>query len=186
MDSTTQIYMQMTLESGLLVVGETDAGGYENRIDINSFQFHAKAKKQSLKDVQRDSISANLDFDHVTIEKVFDRSSLLLQRVLKRQERFDEVKIAVDQQFIHSGAIKERNETLIIHLKKGYIADIGLRTTEGRTSATITENLTLSFHNIDIKYYAYSGIELSLGKKIGDDYRIQIWDFQTDRDEQGA
>jgi type VI secretion system Hcp family effector len=187
MDSTTQIYMQMTLESGLLVVGEADAGGYQNRIDIDSFNFHAKAKKQSLRDVQQGDVSANLDFDHVTINKVFDRSSLLLAGVLHRQERFDEVKIALDQQFIHSAVGKERNETLILHLKKGYIVDIGLRTSQSGNSAdSITETLTLSFHEIEIKYYAYSGLETSLGKKLGDDYRIQIWDFETKRDEQGA
>jgi type VI protein secretion system component Hcp len=185
MDSTTQIYLQMTLESGLLVFGESEAGGYESRIDIDSFEFRARAKKQSLKDVEKGSISANLDFNELTVNKVFDRSSLLLAGVLARHERFQDVKIAVDQQYIDKSVVKERNETVIIHLTSGYIADIKFRTSEGEKSASIKEVITLSFHNISILYYAYDGIEKSGGKKLGDDYRTQPWPFATHRDEQG-
>jgi type VI protein secretion system component Hcp len=185
MDSTTQIYLQMTLESGLLVFGESSAGGYESRIDLDSFEFHASAKKQSLKEVQKDDVSANLDFNQLTISKVFDRSSLLLAGVLNRHERFKEVKIAVDQQYIHSAVGKERNETLIINLKSGYIADFQLRTSEGEKSASIKERITLSFHNISIRYYAYDGLETTGGKQLGSDYRMETWPFETQRDEQG-
>ena len=182
MESTTQIYLEMTLEKGGGVLGESGAGGYENRIDIDGFQFGASAKKQSLKDIQKGNVVANLDFERVTVSKVFDRSSLLLAGVLSRHDRFSEVKIAVDQQYVDPDwAGKVRNEILIVYLYAGYIADIKFRTSEGgKSGASIKEDITLSFHNCTIYYYAYDGDRSTAGK-LGSDYRQETWTFQTDR-----
>ena len=186
MESTTQIYLELMLETGALLQGEARAGGYENRIDIEGFEFSASAKKQSLKDLQKEGAVANLDFERVTVSKVFDRASLLLAGVLSRHERFREAKIAVDQQYIDPEWIgKVRNEILIIYLYAGYIADIKLRTSEGNVGASIKEDITLSFHNCTIYYYAYSGDRTKTGE-LGEDYRQETWTFQTQREEQGA
>ena len=179
MESTTQFYLELTLENGNPVAGETSAGGYENRIDIDGFQFAASADKQALKDLEKGDVVSNLDCDRVTVSKVFDRSSLLLAGVLSRHERFLEAKIAVDQQFIDPDWVgKERNEILIILLKSGYIADIKLRTSEGNVGASIKEDITLSFHDCVIHYWAEDRANAG---KLGDDYRWDISTFQTDR-----
>lgn len=183
MESTTQIYLEITLENGRDVAGETSAGGYEKRIDIDSFQFHASAKQQSLKDVQKGVVS-NLDFDRVEISKVFDRSSLLLAGALLRHDKFREAKISVDQQYVDpEWTGKERNEILIMYLYNGYIADIKLRTSEISFGASIKEDITLSFHNCTIYYYAE---DRSKTGTLGDDYRWDTCTFQTLREEQDA
>ncbi|MEO8080314.1 MAG: type VI secretion system tube protein Hcp [Caldimonas sp.] len=181
MESTTQIYFELTLESGSVKLGEAAAGGYEQRIDIDSFQFQAGAKKQTLKDVQS-GVVGNLDFERVTISKVFDRASLLLTGVLGRHERFVEAKISVDQQYVDPDWVgKERNEILIIYLRTGYVADIKLRTSEGSTGASIKEDITLSFENCLIYYYAE---DRGRSGKLGDDYRWEPCIFETTREVQ--
>lgn len=183
MESTTQIFLEITLESGAKVAGESTIGGYENRIGIDSFQFDAKAKKDTLKDLQG-GVSANLDVDHVTVTKVFDRASLMLAGVLNRHEKFTEAKISVDQQYIDpEWTGKERNEILIMYLYTGYVADIKMQTGEGSAGAAVKETITLSFHNCTIYYYAE---DRSRSGKLGDDYRWEPVIFQTDREVQGA
>ena len=67
------------------------------------------------------------------VTKVFDRASLPLAGMLNRHEKFTEAKISVDQQFVEGdGEDKIRNEVLVIYLYNGYVADIKLRTTEGK------------------------------------------------------
>jgi type VI protein secretion system component Hcp len=184
MESTTQIFLEITLESGALVSGETVVGGYENRIDIESFSFSTGAKKNALKDLQGGGVTSNIDIDRVTVTKVFDRASLLLAGVLKRHEKFVEAKISVDQQYIDpEWPGKERNEILIMYLKSGYIADIKMQTSEGNAAAAIKETITLSFHNCTIYYYAE---DRNNKGKLGDDYRWEPVIFETERDLQGA
>lgn len=184
METTTQIYLEITLESGGNVLGETKAGGYENRIDIDSFSFSASAKKQSLKDVEDKKVRNNLDFSRVSISKVFDRSSLLMASALKRRARFSEAKIAVDQQFIDPGFEgKARNEILIFYLYGGYVADIKLRTSEGNVGAQIKEDIELSFHNFRVIYYAETRDDAG---ELVSDYRLPPVIYETARVEQEA
>lgn len=186
MESTAQIFLEITLENEstpLAILGESVAGGYENQIGIDSFQFDAKAKKDTLKDLEG-GVTANLDIDHVTVSKVFDRSSLLLGGVLNRHQKFKEAKISVDQQYIRGAtAGKLRNETLIMWLYDGYVADIKMQTGEGSAGAAIKETVTLSFHNCTIWYYAE---DRSKRGDLGSDYRTKLLTFQTEREVQGV
>jgi type VI protein secretion system component Hcp len=182
MESTTQIYLEITPESGS-VLGESLAGGYETRIDIEGFDFNITAKSKTVKDLEKLDTAGNLDFNRITIEKAFDRASLPLAGMLSGHNKFSEAKIAVDQQFVErSWGGKVRNEVLVIILKSGYVADIKLRTSEGRTGSSIKETVELSFHNFSIDYYAYK-VDEKTGN-LGSDYRLGWSGFQTDRDEQ--
>lgn len=184
METTTQIYLELTLESGS-IKGESPAGGYEKRIDIDSFSFNASADKQSLQDVEGKTVRNNLEFDRLSISKVFDRSSLQLAAVMNQRKKFTEAKIAVDQQYINpEWEGKVRNEILILYLYDGYIADIKFRTSEGNVGAQIKEDIELSFHNFRVIYYA----EDRRGKEglIVDDYRTEAHIFETLREEQKA
>ena len=182
MESTTQIYLELTFESGKLE-GEARAGGYESRIDIDGFQFSASADKQALKDLEKGDVTANVNFGRLSLSKVFDRSSLLLAGALNRHEKFTEAKIAVDQQYIDAPLDgKIRNEVLILYLYSGYIADIKLRTSEGNVGASIKEDITLSFLKCTVYYYAYAGEK----GKLGDDYRQDVCMFEAQRKAQDA
>lgn len=184
MQTTTQIYLQITLERGKPVMGESQAGGYENRIDLDSFSFTAKAHKQSLKDVTGKTVRNNLNLSSVSVSKVFDRASLQLASVMKRREPFSEARIAVDQQFIDPAWTgKARNEILIIFLYDGYIADIKLRTSESNVGAQIREDIELSFHDFRVEYYAED--RGNTGKLV-DDYRWEACIFETARRQQGV
>jgi type VI protein secretion system component Hcp len=184
METTTQIYLQITLERGGAVEGDTQAGGYENRIDIDSFQFNASAKKLSLKDVSDKKVRNNLDITRVTISKVFDRASLQLAGIMKRRERFSEAKIAVDQQFIDPAwSGKVRNETLILYLYSGYVANIKLRTSEANAGAQVKEDIELSFHDFRVEYYAE---DRGNSGRLVDDYRWEPCIYETSRPEQEA
>jgi len=105
--------------------------------------------------------------------------------MLNRHEKFTEAKISVDQQFVEGdGEDKIRNEVLVIYLYNGYVADIKLRTTEGKQGASIKEDIELSFHRFSIDYYAYEGDPKS--GRIGDDYRMGWAGFQShDNEQQG-
>jgi type VI protein secretion system component Hcp len=171
MDSTTKIYLEMTLEDGSSGLGVAEAAGYQRRIDIDSFQFGVSAKKQSVKDGKNKDVSGNLQFDLFSFSKVFDRATLELGKVLNSHTRFKEVLIAVDQQLSVGGA--DRNEILFITLEKGYIADIKMRTSDGgKAGVSIKDDVTLSFQNCTISYYAYAGSRDTKGEKLGDDYRL--------------
>jgi type VI protein secretion system component Hcp len=174
MDSTTKIYLRMTLEDGGWDFGEADAAGYENRIDIDNFQFGVKANKQRVKDAQKKDVTGNLQFDTFSFSKVFDLASLRLANVLKTHKRFKEVMVAVDQQLIDKDiGSPQRNEILFIYLKSGYIADIKIQTSDGgKAGSSVKETITLSFQNCSISYYAYAGSRVTAGKELGNDYRL--------------
>lgn len=184
METTTQIYLQIAPERGGYVLGESVAGGYENRIDIDSFDFSAKAMKQSLKEALTGDVKSNLAFKTVTVNKVFDRSSLQLAGAMKRREKFREAKIAVDQQYIDpewSG--KARNEILILYLYGGYIADMKLQTSDSGSGAQIKEIVELSFLNFRVEYYAE---DRGNAGRLVDDYRWDACIYETSRTEQGT
>lgn len=183
MESTTQIYLEITTENGPLL-GESKAGGYESRVDIDGFNFSVgSGTKGSVKDVKNRSAVGSLDFDRISIEKVFDRSSLLFAGLLRRHEKFSEAKISVDQQFVRSeDEDKVRNEVLVIHLYSGYVADIKLRTSEGNKGASIKESIDLSFHRFDVDYWGYD-VNLKSGA-LGDDYRLKYMGFKSRPNEQ--
>lgn len=184
MESTTQIYLEITTENGQLL-GEAMAGGYENRIDIDGFNLSiGSGTKGSVKDIKSKSAVGTLDFDRISIDKVFDRSSLLLAGMLGRHEKFTEARIAVDQQYVQSDEEdKIRNEVLIIHLYSGYVADIKLRTSESNKGASIKESIDLSFHKFDVDYWGYN-VDRRTGD-LGDDYRLKYMGFKGRANEQG-
>lgn len=183
MESTTQIYLEITTANGQLL-GEARAGGYENRIDIDGFNLSiGSGTKGSVKDIKGKSAVGTLDFDRISIDKVFDRSSLLLAGMLSRHEKFTEAKIAVDQQFVQGDdEDKIRNEVLIIHLYSGYVADIKFRTSEGSKGASIKETVDLSFHQFDVDYWGYK-VDRRTGD-LGDDYRLKYMGFKSKPNEQ--
>jgi len=183
MESTTQIYMEISLDTGSLLSGDTMASGYENRIDINSFRLHGRAQKSTLKEIEG-GVKANLNFNRVAIEKVFDRSSLLLGGMLNRKEKFTEAKISIDQQYIDPKWVgKINNESLIIYLYSGYVADIKFRTSEANAGASITEEVSLSFYKCSVYYYAE---DRDRKGKLGDDYRWEPCIFEMQGKEQGS
>ncbi|MBL0089170.1 MAG: type VI secretion system tube protein Hcp [Ideonella sp.] len=179
MDNTTQIYLNIILESGA-VEGESTAGGYERQIDIDGFEFAATAKKATLKDVQKGLQKPNLDMNRVTISKVFDGASLLLANAMQGRKIFSTATISVDQQYTtHGRSAKLANQILIIDLLDGYIADIKLRTSESGAGAQIKEDIELSFHNISIMYYAEKRKDDT--RLLTSDWRDELWTFATDR-----
>ena len=188
MDTTTQIYLQITPKKGT-VFGEARAEGYEGRIDIEGFSFNAKAKADSLDGVSAKKVELaretsregkgkslhNLDLKRVTVSKVFDRASLQLARMLKGRaiggseregDRFELAKIAVDQQYIESysgtESVKYANEILIVNLHDGCISNISLRASEAGAGAQILEEIELAFHDFEIVYYAENRSEKGL------------------------
>jgi len=169
MESTTQIYLEIKPEKGD-ATGEAISGGYEGRIDITSFAFGIGAKPSTVKGSQKSDVAGNLDYDKISITKVFDDASLRLAGLLRDQRRFAEAKIAVDQQYVEAGVDKFRNEVLIIYLYRGNVADFNVRTSEGQKGASIIETLSLTYQKICIDYYAYDS-DSSSGK-LGDDYRL--------------
>lgn len=164
--TTTQIYLEITPEHSQ-IRGEAQAGGYENRIELDSFSFDAKTKTDTLKDISDLNGKPNLDLNHVTLSRAFDNSSLKLAGLLKgRQEkgaeregeRFTLAKLSVDQQYIESysadSSEKYANEILILNLYDGHIARISYRIGEAGAGAEIKEEIELSFHDFEIVYYA--------------------------------
>jgi type VI protein secretion system component Hcp len=174
MDSTTKIYLEMTLEDGTSGLGEAEAAGYTSRIDIDSFQFGVSAKRQNVKDEKKKDVSGNLQFDLFSFSKVFDRATLELAKVLKSHKRFKQVLVAVDQQLVDKSVNSSgRNEILFITLEKGYVADIKMRTSDGgKSGVSIKDDITLSFKNCSISYYAYAGSRDNKGEELGNDYRL--------------
>lgn len=178
MDNTTQIYLNVILESGA-IEGESTAGGYEGQMDIDGFDFAATAKKGALKDVQK-GVKANLDMSRVTLSKVFDGASLRLASAMRERKRFTTATISVDQQYTTRGdAEKIANQILIIDLLDGYIADIKLRTSESGAGAQIKEDIELSFHNISIVYYAEKRDDKT--RLLTTDWRPEPWTYASDR-----
>lgn len=196
MDTTTQIYLQITPKKGS-VFGEARAGGYEGRIDIESFSFNAKAKTDSLDGVSAKKIEVslagkalhNLDVHRVTVSKVFDQSSLQLAGMLKGRtvggseregDRFELAKIAVDQQYIESystdDSVKYANEILILSLYDGCISNISMRASEAGAGAQILEDVELAFHDFEIVYYAENRTEKGV---LTETWRPERWSYLT-------
>jgi len=184
MESTTQIYLEITPEDDSALLGQAIAGGYEQRIDIDSFQFAIDVNQNTIKGIQQNAGVPNLKFDTVTVVKKFDNASLPIAGMLAGKKKFTEAKIAVDQQYVED--TKYRNEVLVLTLKSGYVAEITLRTSEGKAGATsIVEDIKLQFHNFEVVYWGYSGSYVDSPEagsgKLGDDYRDRAETFATDR-----
>jgi type VI protein secretion system component Hcp len=199
METTTQIYLEITLAGGGSIEGEASAGGYEGRIDIDSFSFGVSAKKQAVKDAQAGQIKSNLDFDTVTISKVFDRASLQLAMAMadnaeesqgpdagRKRKCFSEATISVDQQYVlGERGPKYRNEVIIFSLYDGYIVSVKLRTSESGAGASIKEDIELSFHNFEITYYAEDRDQQ--GRQADrSNWRPLAFGFKTEREVQDA
>lgn len=178
MDNTTQIYLKVELDSGP-VPGEATAGGYEGQIDIDSFGFEATAKKDVLKDVKQ-GVRSNLDVSRVKISKVFDGASLHLANAMRGRKKFRTATISVDQQFVFDNTEKMANQILIIQLTDGYIAEINLRTSEVGAGAQIKEDIELTFHGIEITYYAEERDEKT--RLLTMDWRPKAWQFECHRE----
>jgi type VI protein secretion system component Hcp len=170
MESTSQIYLEFELEKGS-ITGESPIGGYEKRIDIDTFAFEASTKLKTLMEVEkkadglkRGEFMNNLEISRVTVTKPYDSSSLQLAGMMKGRRsiggeregvRFTSATISVDQQYIEIEDIARKypNQILILTLYDGYIADIKLRTSESGAGAQIVETLELSFHQFEIRYW---------------------------------
>ena len=191
MESTTQIYLKITLAGGGTIKGDSSAVGYEGQIDIDSFSFSVGAKPQAVKSVGAKQIEANLDFETVSISKVLDRASLQLAMAMgdnsegsdagRKRKSFKEATISVDQQYVQFERTgKYRNEVVIFSLYDGYIVKTALRTSESGAGASIREDIELSFHNFEITYYAEQRDEEGT-QEDRSNWRPLAYGFKTER-----
>lgn len=181
MESTTQIFLrvQPTPNESEFVRGENLAGGYADRVQIDSFDFGMKGKLQSPRK-PGEEVANNLDFDPVRVTKFFDRASMSLAALLQARRQLYEVRITVDQQLeeetgIGRKAEKAQNAIIVFHLSEARIVDIKLDVTEDKVSATIKETVSFAFRNFAVEYY-HKGMKNN--KK--SDFRDTYVDFQTD------
>jgi hypothetical protein len=65
--------------------------------------------------------------------------------------KFDWARLFVDQQ-LQDEIGKDPNPILVIDLLDGFISNFSLRASEGKVSATIREDLTLSYVNFKVWY----------------------------------
>ena len=198
METTTQIYLKITLAGGGTIKGDSSAAGYEDQIDIDNFSFSVSAKPQAVKGAGAKQIEANLDFETVSISKVLDRASLQLAMVMgdndtsegagtgRKRKSFKEATISVDQQYVQFERTgKHRNEVVIFSLYDGYIVKTALRTSESGAGASIREDIELSFHNFEITYYAEQRDEEGI-QQDRSNWRPLGYGFKTEREVQKA
>jgi type VI protein secretion system component Hcp len=161
-ESTTQIFLrvQITDEEDDFVRGESLAGGYDDRIQIDSFSFGMESKLQA----PRPGEGANVDLNAVQVTKFFDRSSTRLHallrgdkpitgRALEERKPLHEVRITIDQQLEEAGIGKAQNAILVFHLLKARLTDIKLDVSGDARSTTIKETVSFVFKNFEVEYY---------------------------------
>ena len=169
MEATTQIFLrvQVTDREDSAIEGEARVEGYSNqRMLIDSFTFGMKAKLQApgLGDEEKHD---NCQFDHVTVDKVFDRASTRLASLLKPDESkhpplLSEVRITLDQQLIEDGqgflqgSRKAQNAIMVFHLYKARVVEYRLNASEEKASAALKETVSFSFQNVAVEY-CYKG-----------------------------
>jgi type VI protein secretion system component Hcp len=184
MESTTQIFLlvQADTSESSIVKGESMAGRYEDRVQIDSFDFGMKTKLQAPpKSAQK--VTNNLDFDAVRITKNFDRASMNLATLLEKRTLLHKVQITVDQHLVvdygEQASWKARNSIIVIHLGDARIVDVKLDVSEDKVSATIKETVSFSFRNFAVEYFHKGKNEVER------DYRDSVLDFRTQYDVQG-
>ncbi len=179
MESTTQIFLKVQFSDNEkdFVQGEGRVGGYEGRIQIDSFDFGMKSNLQAPAKSDQTGVAHNPVLEPVRVTKFFDRASMSLAALLQRSKEIYEVRITVDQQLedYEDKVGKAQNAIIVFHLKQARIVDIKLDVSEDKAGATLKETVSFSFRNFAVEYY-YKGTKNN--KK--SDYRDQAHWFETE------
>lgn len=150
MESTTQIFLQLMPAGGSRIVqGEAHAQGFEKSIELENFSFDLTVEQSVQKAGKKNT--SNLQREPVRCSKIFDKSSLVLAQLMNARVKFDWARLFVDQQ-LQDEIGKDPNPILVIDLLDGFISNFSLRASEGKVSATIREDLTLSYVNFKVWY----------------------------------
>jgi type VI protein secretion system component Hcp len=179
MESTTQIFLrvQVTEAESSAVEGENLVGEYEDRVQIEDFNFNMKAKLQApTKSPQKSS--SNLDFSPLEVTKVFDRASLRFAALLKNSTPLYEVRVTVDQQLEEYGGEvkgKAQNAIIVFHLMQARLVDMSLNVSGDGVASTVSETLKFTFKNFAVEYY-YKGTTNNKRS----DYRDKWLSFETE------
>jgi hypothetical protein len=189
MESTTQIFLrvQVTAAEDSFVEGKALSGRYEERIQIDSFTFGMNAKLQAPTKSNQEAAS-NIDFNALSVTKVFDRASLGLAALLQGTEKYGgkartpkplyEVRITIDQQLEEYGGEvrgKAQNAIMVFHLKQARLMEIKLDASEDKTSTSVKETLSFTFAGFSVEYYFKD-----MKNDIRSDYRDKYLAFETD------
>lgn len=189
MEATTEIFLRVQIsgDEENVVEGEALVEGYADRMLIDGFSFGMKAKLQAPGPADAKHPD-NCQFEHFTVDKVFDRASTRLAGLLKPEKHssqsplLNEVRVTIDQQLVEAGqgfaqgTRKTQNAVMVFHLYNARVVDYKLNVTEEKAGATVKESLTFTFQNADVEYY-YRSDKANTDKS---DYRDICSTFHTD------
>jgi len=212
MEATTQIFLRVQVNDNedSAIAGEVEVNGYDDaRMLIDSFSFSMHAFLQAPGPADPKPLE-NCNFDHLTVDKVFDRASTRLAGLLKpanggkHSPLLTEVRITLDQQLVEDGegfsatSRKAQNAIAVLRLLKARVVDYKLNVSEEKASATAKEVVTFTFQNVQIDYYYkgdmnnkddrdssdYKGDKRDLSGKGASDYRDACRTFITEYEPQ--
>ncbi|MCW7539701.1 type VI secretion system tube protein Hcp [Aquabacterium sp. A7-Y] len=135
---------------GRPVLGESRVQGFENQIMLLTLSWSATAEHSASK-VKRQR--TELRPGHVLISKHLDRSSMALYRCANEARRYDRARITViDPALVGPG---DRPVPMLeLDLQDGTVIEIATRTSDSTHAKPIVEQISLSFKDIRIHYYA--------------------------------
>lgn len=147
---STQIFLHLEIQGGQ-IHGEATTGGYEGEIELESFRWGLSAKHSPKQDNR--TLKPVLDYDELTITKLYDKSSINFARYLNSRAPFDVAQLIVDHHVHAAGSKKDQNPALIIDLSEGRIVSVKITISESDKGSNIKEDITLTFRKVDVLYY---------------------------------
>lgn len=154
MSASTQIFLRMNAISGGLIKGEAFAEGYLGQIEIDSFTWGMSAK-EGLRTASKINAVTQMNYDKLSLQKVYDRSSPSLAEHMTKNFKFKDITVTVDHLENRSGSFISATPVVVIELSNVFIESIKIAATEGDKSVAVRETVELSYTGLTLIYVPY-------------------------------
>ncbi|WKB55665.1 type VI secretion system tube protein Hcp [Eleftheria terrae] len=134
---------------GRPISGESRVQGYENQIMLLTLSWSATAEHSASK-VKRQR--TELRPGHVVMSKHLDRSSMALYRCANEARRYDRARITVIDPAL-AGTGDRPVPMLELDLQDGTVVQLATRTSDSAHAKPIVEDISLSFKDMQIRYF---------------------------------
>lgn len=151
--SWSQIFLELTMERGGPVFGESETVGYEKQIVLLDFDWDMKVKRDTHKGMGAGrETKRTVELNEIELTKRFDVTSTRLYSSMANREKIKTGRISVPQGFGVEGAANQgKRDAFVLEFSDGYIESVSLDMVEDGNAMVLQEVLSVRFAKIKIE-----------------------------------
>jgi type VI protein secretion system component Hcp len=156
----SMIYLKITF--GNPVKGSGTTVGYEEQIDIESFDWKVKVEQVTAAGTKE--VRPKVTADAISLDKFFDASTSVLCSKMDDREQFSTATITMLTMNL-AGANGQPQKLVEMILYDGYIKKLNIKASESGKSVALKETLTLTYDKLEVIYYPMDAVRQTRGSK---------------------